>query len=207
MAQNLVQVSLPMDSGLPEDAVVNTWSIFTADPKDVSIAENAETAIKAVYTAVQGHLSALLSGVITFKWYDRADPLPRAPWHTVSSTITPPAGVGSMPQEVALCLSFHAAPVSGVIPARRRGRVYMGPFSNAEAGFAGGRPGATLMDNLRDAGAALVVASQAAADWTWQVWSTVDAAGREVVGGHVDNAWDTQRRRGVAPNTRDTFGV
>ena len=206
MADNLVQLSLAMDTAVVADAEVNTWSIYTATAKDAATAADVEPKLDEFYTSLEAHWSALLSGAVTVKWYDRADPLPRAPWRTSSFNfgITNTA-LSSMPAEVALAMSFHAAPVSGVSPARRKGRIYLGPFNAGEGGFSGGRPGDTMRANIALAGGVFQDASAADADWTWQVWSSVDQVGREVVGGHVDNAWDTQRRRGVAPTARSTW--
>jgi len=61
------------------------------------------------------------------------------------------------------------------------------------------------VDKLRGAATYLKGASDAAADWTWVVYSTVDNAMYPVDNGWVDNSWDTQRRRGVKPTARYTF--
>jgi hypothetical protein len=51
----------------------------------------------------------------------------------------------------------------------------------------------------------LLDASQAATAWKWAVYSTVNATGVEVTNGWVENAWDTQRRRGRIATVRTVF--
>jgi hypothetical protein len=48
-------------------------------------------------------------------------------------------------------------------------------------------------------------AAIASASWDWVVYSPTDDAYHEVANGWVDNAWDTQRRRGYKPTSRTTF--
>jgi len=50
-----------------------------------------------------------------------------------------------------------------------------------------------------------MAAMAADANNDWIVYSTVDQAGHEVIGGWVDNAWDIQRRRGELSTSRLTF--
>jgi len=55
---------------------------------------------------------------------------------------------------------------------------------------------------------ALKAAAEALADdavtlgVTWSILSRSDGDTKPVVGGYIDNAWDTQRRRGVEPTSR-----
>ena len=61
---------------------------------------------------------------------------------------------------------------------------------------------------IAQAGEDLLTASLAAADWHWVVYSTVQPAGQrtaDVVNGWVDDAFDIQRRRGLAANSRQVF--
>jgi hypothetical protein len=206
MADNLVQVSLNHDSALPEDVTVNTWSIFTATAKDTTAIEAAVNAIQAFYASIQTYLSGNLSGAGTVKAYDRADVAPRVPWYEDTMGFTP-GTAAALPEEVAFCLSFQAAAASGSPQARRRGRVYLGPLgANAGGnGFAANRPVAAFMTAVAGAADTLLAASNAAADWNWNVWSEVDGLGRPVTNGWVDNAFDTQRRRGLAPTSRTLF--
>jgi hypothetical protein len=92
--------------------------------------------------------------------------------------------------------------------ARDRGRVYIGPLS---ASGCISQEATTLRpfvsDNLRntliDAGRRL--ANFAGLPATWVVWSRKAAAVHNVVALSVDDAFDTQRRRGERPNVRTTW--
>lgn len=203
MASNLVQAIFEADSGLPEDRIINAWSFTTAASKDDSEAESIDDALIAFYGDIADLLSVWLSGSVTFKFYDRADATPRVPWFTETRVITG-ISASTLPHEVALCLSFAAAPVSGQPPARRRGRVFLGPLSQGAASASTGRPAAGVISSIVLAAQDLLDASTGAS-WSWSIYSTVDDATREVLSGWVDDAFDTQRRRGVAPVGRTTF--
>lgn len=204
MPDNFAIVTLQTDSGLLEDFCVNTFSFGTELSKDETTGEVITDAISAFYQEVDAYLSVALNGVATVQLYDRADDPPRLPWFEAEILFTPSTSY-PIPSEVALCLSFHAQFVSGEARARRRGRVYIGPLSaNALSGDTSNqRPNSTFLGKVRDAGQGL---AQAAVDsegvFSWDVWSTVDEVGHSVVGGWVDNAWDTQRRRGIAATAR-----
>jgi hypothetical protein len=44
-------------------------------------------------------------------------------------------------------------------------------------------------------------------DTTWSVWSEANQTASPVRDGWVDDAWDTQRRRGLDSSARTTFVV
>lgn len=209
MARVLVQASLPFDTGLPSDVSINTWAfdtggLGTTTPALTSIVSG----LSAFYDEVTPLYSELMGGDITFKAYDLADPEPRAPVGTIVSPWPGGAGSNPLPEEVAFCLSFQAVEASGSPMARRRGRVYLGPFGTTAAGETAGRSAPD---------AAVGLACQAgieAAHTIWDtgetphcVWSRVDDVFRPVVSYFYDNAWDTQRRRGPRPTSRTTFSV
>jgi hypothetical protein len=130
-----------------------------------------------------------------------------------SDTWTLGAGLGTaaMPSEVALVNSFQAdysgaAEESGSTRprARRRGRIYLGPLQQGAASTATNtesRPVAAFVTVIKEASEQLL----GDADTQWGVWSRADAAVRLCIQGYVDNAFDTQRRRGQAPTTRTAW--
>lgn len=205
MADNLVQVTLPTLSALPEDFIVNTWSFQATEPKDDATALEIETVLFDFYDNIASILSPTLTStaLITIKWYDRADEKPRAPWRTTSQSWEGGGGV-ALPSEVALVLSFQANAISGSPQARRRGRLFIGPLRQAAAGggFNGDRPTTLTMETLADAAIGVLNASDATAEWAWQVWSQRDNLGRTVTNGWIDNAWDTHRSRGPEATSR-----
>ena len=204
MANNLVSVNMASVTALPEDVVVNAWSFTTATAKDGTQAGAVESALDTFYETVGPFMSNQITGAARIKWYDRADAKPRVPWR--DTAITFPVAASSLPLEVALVLSFQAAPVSGSPAARRRGRLYIGPLGQNALSNTTGRPTTGLIDAMATAAAALRLASDATADWSWAVWSGVDSAAREVFRGWVDNDFDTQRRRGQQATARTAWG-
>lgn len=112
------------------------------------------------------------------------------------------------PEEVAVCVSHHVDTVRGHAP---RGATYFGPF--ADGIISGRRPPAALSDELvafsiawhgklELAGFDPVVISK----WANTV-ERLAPIGWPVIGYSTDDAWDTQRRRGVDPTTRTYVAV
>jgi hypothetical protein len=128
-------------------------------------------------------------------------------------------GVGTgytvdMPAEVALCASFWG--VSNT--PRRRGRVYLGPFGNhALANGTNGRAIPTIVLRQSVAASFARLINKSANTQNLAVWSrgryTVNKVPQPpvegmltiVTDGWVDDAWDTQRRRGQAASLRTVF--
>jgi len=114
-----------------------------------------------------------------------------------------------LPEEVSAVLSFKAdtaglLEVSGSTrpKARRRGRLYLGPLNSGTIGTAGAGVFLALAFQGTILGAASNFLDQVP---EWSVWSRKDAAVHPVVDGWLDNAFDTQRRRGVRANGRTTW--
>lgn len=131
----------------------------------------------------------------------------------------------SMPTEVAMCATIESvgrgeAPVESpdgpdadlkVDRPRQRntGRIYLGPFLRAAAVEQTNynRPNAAFRQTVRQAFKDLAVAvgniPDAPAVWDLGVWSRKDAIIRAAGFISIDDAWDTQRRRGQAPTIRE----
>lgn len=135
------------------------------------------------------------------------------------------AGAGgqtSMPGEVALVMTYHGdltdvpetqtdpgPPVVVTRPAaRRRGRVFLGPFGTSalteSVGDLEGVPAAILTNAAAGAGDFLLSENDLP-ELQWVVLSQTAEEFFPVVGGWCDNAWDTQRRRGEQATARTTF--
>lgn len=130
-----------------------------------------------------------------------------------------------LPKEVAVCLSFHgdltdvpeSVPVDPAGPendlrlaSRRRGRIFLGNLAlNAQVAET---DGARVNPNLQRT---LVLSAErlmndadfATRGITWVVYSRKADVSHDVVGGWVDDAFDVQRRRGLAPSARQIFPV
>lgn len=153
-----------------------------------------------------------------------ADGVAGSPEHSEDLVNWVPANQNPLPAEVAVCLSFHGdltgvaeeTPAGPAGPAgdihgraRKRGRIYI-PGLGATAVDAGSALGAPMHPNcilaIREAAIDLASnADLATFDIDWVVYSKAGLAAATVVGGWVDNAFDTQRRRGLTPTTRGVW--
>lgn len=215
MAFARVIVTLQNDTAQPVDAATNTWHFQT--PGAVADAATAITDnLDAFYTAIQTYMSVNLTGTGACDFYDLEDVSPRAPVATTAISFAP--GTDGFPNEVACCLSYQAPQVSGESQARRRGRLFIGPLATGTGSDQTGdiRPTSTFRN-------ALVQAAEALMDDTtlpglvWSVFSPATAgpapwsAGTlgdsffTVTNGWVNDAFDTQRSRGLAPTARTLF--
>lgn len=205
MSVHKFQVIFNHDNGLAEDRVVNGWH-FHSDVSPAIDFDNVRDMLQdfystpAVGTRISSFMPTHLDPTVLIVAYDLEQPKPRAPVYESSWPLD--GGTGStIPTEVALCFSFEAAKESGQSQARRRNRVYLGPFQNTA--ISSGVPSGTLMDSIVTAGQALKQASDAAISWDWVVYSATDGAHHEPAHIWCDNAWDTQRRRGLRATARE----
>jgi hypothetical protein len=150
-------------------------------------------------STVAAYLHRNITGA-TLKVYDLGQTPPRYPIVPEQPlSITFPAVGDALPGEVACCLSFKA----GDGP-RRKGRIYIGPLSNNAATDVAGptRPEAAFLTALGESAENVLNTSE---NVTWMQVSPTDAVASEVAEVWVDDAFDTQRSRGVAPTTRRTW--
>ena len=201
MALYRALVTIPAVSQNPDDAVTNQWHFDCDTEADI---DGPQMGLENFYEGISSHMSALLADTgITTEWYRLSDPTPRRPVRIDTWTVND-WGIGTMPTEVALVLSFQAEPVSGLPQSRRRNRVYLGPISSNE--FTGsGLVGAGFIADVQAQATGLLDFSNAQAPWTWAIFSPTDGTGADVNNGWVDNAWDTQRRRGKAATMRGVW--
>lgn len=213
MAIYRFQVTIPYFTGIPTDVITNdfhfSWSPGTpVDANYEDIRDRLVTFYNTIYS--QAGLGDFMapwvnpSGV-NLKVYNVNDPPPRAPHYLSAMALTDNRVVGSIvTPETAVCLSFQGTPISGVPQARRRGRVFIGgvhePF---ESGTTTSFPevSSDLLSALATAGDDLRIGATTDG-WTWVVYSRVLGTGAPVANGWIDNAPDTQRRRGNAPTAR-----
>lgn len=217
----LATVTLNMTSGLSADAVNNDFVFQTANlTTDIDTIENAldafyndndAPAIFSIASRLSSRVSRLAGGLV-YDFYDITtflDGSPHgSPFDTRSSQLLDASSATlSLPSEAAIVLSFHAdltgvpEEVGATRPrARRRGRVFIGPL-NANATTDAGLVEDQIRISVNAAGNFLKDSSGV----DWRVWSRMDATTRAVVGGSVDNAFDTQRRRGIDATASSSF--
>lgn len=206
-------------SGIPEDRIVNTFHFSGTDTyASMSVAAMQRVADFYLDDGVAGPLqqvntiSAYLSPWINreaeIRVYDLGDAKPRVPVITPITLSTAFSAQG-LPEEVALCLSYNGAAPN---TKRRRGRIYIGPLvTGANLGGGGSALGPTrpAVDFVADlCKAAQTLAAKSTAALSWVIRSSIPS--ENFVGithGYVDNAWDTQRRRGPETTARSEWTV
>jgi hypothetical protein len=225
----LVTATLAHTSGLPEDSVVMDWAVAGGNPADVPSHAAVLDAFAAFYsdamplalTSFGDYISSEISRVGSphmLRLYDITNDLSGTPHGSPlaiqSFAIDAGAGGQNFPGEVALAITLEAlgredaaveASSGTTRPKQRRtGRVYIGPLK-VSAGVTTGtsRPSASIITHFLEAidvlNADLIALSNGEA---LGVWSRSDATVRALEAVSIDNAWDTQRRRGVAATAR-----
>lgn len=201
-------------TGLPEDAMINTWHFHRAQPSPSDF-ENVRDLLRDFFivdpdTATSsGSIaswmsSSVCSGIVGMRAYALDDPEPRAPVWEGAFTLTGLGTGAPLPTEVALCFSFQGIRESGEPQARRQNRKYLGGFRQAACANTG-RPNPNFVATVAGAGRRMLEAANAAFSWDWVAYSPTTGDWHAVVDGWVDDAFDTQRRRGYAPSQRYLF--
>lgn len=223
MSTCLIDVIMHHKSGIPKDDNVNRWIV--GNPAEADPAVVAAAACADLFTLFYNPVATFLAPV-----FDRganhqemkAYSLPGtalagttplgSPVYSSTWTMPAPGSATGLPPEVACVVSYHGdltgVPVeSGTIRpgSRRHGRIYLGPL-NLGMATTDGTTGETTMPT----GAITTISNAAAAfladsPLLWYVWSKAQAALFPVVGGWVDNGFDTQRRRGVDATVRHAW--
>lgn len=192
-----VQVSFPRPSGLPQDNIVNTWHFLgTIGTSMADEMANIGPRLDEFYTVVDNYMP-LAIGAPTYRGYDLGELKPRQPSQRASFGVDPAGAGATYPNEVALCLSYYA---TRNLP-RQRGRLYLGPFI-AAAGEITTQGDAMPTQFFVDLVANAALALKNAAGPLWAVRSVRDGVLRAITNLWIDNAWDTQRRRGTAATVR-----
>lgn len=207
-----VNVVLQNANNLPKDRYVNSF-VFTGTPSPaVALAAAVTPLVRDFYNATSGAegIGAWLgpqcsraTDASRVVWYDLGQAPVRTPHiepFTLRGASASTGGSEPLPAEVALCLSLYT-PLN---TQRGRGRIYIGPLNQATDETGAGNdshPTAAVLNSIAGAAARLADAA-VSAGCSWQVLSRMAGNITEITHGFIDNAWDTQRRRGIAPSTR-----
>jgi hypothetical protein len=220
-------VTLNHNSGLPKDADDNTFIFQTGGTYAAAVAALiAAGTIPDFYNGANTHgaLSHYTANAIDRSASAQMVEFTDITGHLDGSSAGSPSdvqhwtmnsdGAGQdLPQEVAIVTTLYGsgrstAPVNvGATRPKQShtGRLYLGPLTTVVLDELSGeaRPSANYMSDLGQAcGRLLAGALALSTPCAWSVWSRKLAAVDLIVGGVVDNAFDTQRRRGVAPTLR-----
>lgn len=241
VSEILAVATLNPASGIPKDAVVNTFSVVSAAGLNPTDGGHLTTLLTRFYAnstsvghAVGDYLSDSVSRALsahTWDLYDISGHLDGSPHGSpfFSDTFTLPAGAVSpvrMPSEAAIALTLRgtgwqtalanvpgppAGPAGDTHPrARKSGRIFLGPLSaTANASFVatGGEAVVNptvvtaILDAIQDVQTQLVATTE---QMSLAIWSRKAAGLTAISHAQVDNAFDTQRRRGIAATTRVT---
>lgn len=192
MANYDVHAVLEHSNGIPADNYLNVLHFEVNAPDTL---EGTSDDIAAAYTLLAAVLPNTITA-LTLKWYTPGAN-PTGPTYTKSyPAVNGTSGPG--PAEVALCLSYATSEDPDSSTPRRRGRIYCGPIASPT----GERPAPSLRDHILDFGELLASAGNAG-NTTWMMYSRMDNTYHKIESIWCDDAWDTQRRRGIAPSTRE----
>lgn len=197
-----IQVVLRTADNVPANFITNSLCLWTDTGADTAA---TETAIIKFYDAIKPHLSNhLAQNGHELIWSALPGTPPNYPFRTrVWNLASNPSATG-LPTEVAMVLSFQGVKAAGFPQGRRRGRIFIGPLGSGVNGT-DGRPTPTARTAIANAAATLKTDLAAPGGQHWAVWSSVDGQSVEIDNGWVDNAFDTQRRRGVQVTARTTW--
>lgn len=207
MPDTIVQVTLRTADSLPANYVTNQLCIANMASGDLTEAA-VTTAIKDFYDTFRAacYPSTVAQNDHICKFYTAGGPQPNYPYaETTWDFATAPAGT-PLPSECAIVLSFQGLRIPGTPQARRRGRIYIGPLVSTANNA--GRPATAAATNPTVAAVTFAADIQAIdASYRWAVWSALNGSAVPVANGWVDDAFDTQRSRGVQTTSRITFSV
>ena len=216
--------TIPSDSGVTRDAVQNTFTFFGGGSGNTPAIVAAAFHQRPIDYYIEDFGEAHPLGWYMGQSLERSSNVCSVTWREVDLTTgnlgaivrtdmftLPAADAGSapLPREVSVCSSFHGDLTfveeegsEGDRPASRlRGRRFVGPLNTSASDVDSTplRPASDLVDllvlaeqNIADGGAAVV-------------WSRAGQSQSVVIGGFIDNEFDTQRRRGETPTSRTTW--
>lgn len=211
-------------SGLPEDNIVNTFHFEVGSGADVDAAKLGvvnivqdfyngtaattvgDVTVSAQSNAVASYLSDWVQRPAEVRVYNLDDAKPRVPF-TDEFTLATSIGANGLPEEVSCCLSYQGIPPH---TPRRRGRMYIGPLASgaviASSHTAAARPESTFVNDLLRAARRLSIPP--GGEVIWSILSSRPSLNTVTIAeGYVDNALDTQIRRGPTASSRMSFST
>lgn len=199
------QVILKTVDAIPANYVTNSWCV-EVNPDGALDTDEMTTALKDFYDDMINFIpSVMAQNGHEIKYTALPGTPPNYPFEEDTFNLVSAPTSDPLPTEVSLVMSFQGTRAAGFSQKRRRGRIYFGPIRSTAA--AAGRPTSAIITALSTAGATFKsnVEAITGGAHSWAVWSNVDQEAVHVANGWVDNAFDTQRRRGVLATSRTTF--
>lgn len=208
-------VTLPYLTNIPRDVTTNTFHFgITTSEADlvaswlVEFYNDSVPSGPTIAALLSTHISRA-ADACTVEVYELDDPEPRVPVHIEPFTLGPATAGGNLPAEVALCASYQAPAEAGLPQARRRGRIFLGPFKATVATSTSGepaRPNASVLVTIAEACERLA-GKEGLGGGGWSVYSRVNDTSVGVTNGWVNNEFDTQRRRQPSPTAREVWSI
>ena len=204
MTETRVQVTLKTTDANPENFITNSWCVFTGVPP-INVAATI-TSFKDFYDDINATYwsSSIAQNGHIVKFYALPGVKPNYPFAEGTFNLASAPSGSPLPSECAIVLSMQGTRTAGSPQARRRGRIYLGPWG--AAANTSGRPTPALATQIASATQTLEANLNAQSPISsLAVWSQADGVGVNIVDGWIDNAWDTQRRRGLQYTSRTTY--
>nr|CRY97240.1 hypothetical protein [uncultured prokaryote] len=219
MAQFIMraQVVLPFFTGDPSDVITNQFHFDCDDALDsvadisVGIALRLDAFLKSLYGGATGQVRYIDWPGAYVNMYDMRDVEPRINYRNNLSLVAGTA-VDALPTEVAMVLSWKAAPVPGLVYQSLYNRIYIGALRMLwlEDAALNEFPVFTqdFIDGAIFSAQELYDSNSPTATWV-QVGKGLGGPQtfRTIIGGFVDNSPDTQRRRSVEASARTNYLV
>jgi len=210
----LVVATMQRRSGIERDAIQNTYH-YAAPSANPTLSDfnNWCVAFGNFMAAISPHLSPVIShaGNALKQDFYKIPPekaLLGPPHHSQLGTIAGASTGGPLPSEVALVLSLDGTTTQdaehgpgGTRPAqRKRNRVYLGPLSSLTLctvqDTEESQPTNAVIDDIGQAYEQHMVTEMISYNWIPMLFSKVAWALWPLLRAWIDNAWDSQRRRG-----------
>lgn len=207
MENYYAQVILASQTGETADVAVNTFAVRHSGTLSSTDVDSWMAAILAFYDDVQT-AGALLGRAKTgheAKFLKATAAVPNYPLFLRDWALTSPPGAISLPNEVALCVSYSSDSFPLVPRARRRGRIYLSGWASAKNAV--GRPVSAAYEALALAYKDYADSVYAITDMAPGVWSRSSGDVYPIDRVWCDNEWDTMRSRGGQSTLRETLVI
>lgn len=214
MARISAQVILRPTSGIAKDFVTNVYHFDINEPSipgDTNLKDFVENrvggALVELYEDLKPDLGLLSQTGHRIKFVDIDGPRPQYPFLEVMFDFDTAVQQTSLPAECCIVSSFEASQVAGIRQSSRRGRVFIGPLNTGALTPSSGRVADTTRGRIATAFADFKAKDDdvGLSGWVWTIYSPTLGVMSKVNSGHVDNAFDTQRRRGVSSSFRSVW--
>jgi hypothetical protein len=216
----LIVTTTQRKSGIDRDEVINTWHYqltpeFPGPVDYTNWVDNYRAFMTAIGTYMSPAMSVTPGDLNVAFWLLPTERGPLgAPEYEVNAAPATAVGAQSAPSEVSICLTLEAdqtgipenAPGGARPGARRRSRKYLGPLGTGafftEATTFECRPQNLVTTTIPPAYRDHMGTAMRADNWDPVCFSKTNWDAYPVVRAWIDNAFDTQRRRGQDPTVK-----